>query len=115
MYSVLNKKKNPEEKKIKIESVSKKVNKMSETSNNNQDKDIIEANEITLTNLLVLLKKYANYFLKEIKNPKEAYFNYKKLSQHPDINNEFSKFLVQNNFICELGLKLFFKIKFQSN
>ena len=42
---VLNKKKNPEEKKIKIESVSKKVNKMSETSNNNQDKDIIEANE----------------------------------------------------------------------
>lgn len=41
---------------------------------------------------------YANYFLKEIKNPKEAYFNYKKLSQHPDINNEFSKYLVQKRY-----------------
>ena len=95
MYSVLNKKKNPEEKKIKIESVSKKVNKMSETSNNNQDKDIVEANEITLTNLLVLLKKYANYFLKEwSSHDAEHYYSSKKYKL---IVNFFSKYPYSNS------------------
>lgn len=37
---------------------------------------------------------YLDYFLNHIKNHEQAYYNYQILSNHPEINNEFSKYLV---------------------
>lgn len=74
---------------------------ITKNAKSNEDYKEMLTNLIETTNAsndLFWQNLYANYFLNEIKNPKEAYFNYKKLNEHPDINNEFSKFLVQKRY-----------------